>query len=85
MHIFYLFMKGKSLFHVKYVAPAFLEAKIEQTYWIKEINHSNLNFFYYRFSAKRSLKNHTRSVHERNKSFNCDICDYISSEKSNIK
>ena len=40
MHIFYLFMKGKSLF----VAPAFLEAKSEQTYWIKEMNYSTLNF-----------------------------------------
>ena len=44
MHIFHLFMKEKSLFDVKYVAPAFLEAKIEQMYWKKEINHSNLNF-----------------------------------------
>jgi len=34
-------MTGKSLFDVKYKAPAFLEAKIEQTYWIKEINHSS--------------------------------------------
>ena len=70
-----LFIDGKSLLDVKYVAPAFLKAKIEQMFWLKEINHSNLNFFDYRFSAKSSLKNHTRSVHERNKSFNCDICN----------
>ena len=52
MHIFYLFIEGKSLLDVKYVAPAFLKAKIEQMFWLKEINHSNLNFLNIDFLQK---------------------------------
>ena len=50
-----------------------------------ERSHSNLKFVTNRSSRKGNLKNHVASVHEDNKPFKCDTCEYSCSEKQQMK
>ena len=49
------------------------------------IRHSNVNIGDYICYHKPSLKNHVESVHEKEKTFICEICDYSCSQKPNLK
>ena len=55
--------------------------------FMKGRSHSNVTFATTVFLKKKknSLKSHVASVHEGNKPFKCDICDYSCSLKQYMK